>query len=94
MAADLMTKCEAKRPFIIDEKKVFKWVEVDVSQLSSGSQHGIRCAHCHGDVRVHKQQVKHGPADHVEHMSRQDSERCRGGHHFKGIHQLSQHPVE
>jgi hypothetical protein len=45
-------------------------------------------------VRVHKQKVGRGPEDHVEHRSRQDSERCRGGIYFKGTHQMSLMPVE
>lgn len=68
------------------------WGDVD-DEITSGVSHDIRCMHCHGSVRVHKRQVEHGPADHVEHRSRQDSERCRAGVHFQGAHQMSLNPV-
>lgn len=93
MSHDLMTKCEQKRPFKINDEKTWKWIEVDVSTLSSGEQTSVRCIHCHGRVRVHKQNVEHGPKDHVEHRTKQDSENCRGGHYFKGEHKMSHAPV-
>lgn len=93
MPHDLMTKCEQKRLFKLDGEKFWRWVEVDVSALQSGEQISIRCTHCHGRVRVHKQNVEHGPKDHVEHRSKQDSESCRGGHYFKGEHKMSLAPV-
>jgi hypothetical protein len=71
---DMMLKCERKAPFKINNEKVWRWVEVDVAALPSGEQPKIRCIHCHGQVRVHKRNVAHGPQDHVEHMSHQDSE--------------------
>ena len=94
MPRDLMRECEQKRPFIRDGKKVLEWLNVQVSSLESGGSRQIRCVYCHGAVRVHKQKVGHGPEDHVEHRSRQDSERCRGGIYFKGTHQMSLVPVE
>lgn len=89
----LMTRCEQKKLFIKNGKKLEEWVEVDVSGLSSGTNEDIRCKHCRGSVRVHVKKVPHGPADHVEHLSHQDSENCRGGVHFKGTHRLSLQPV-
>jgi len=93
MSHDLMTKCEQKRLFKINDEKIWKWVEVEVSALTSGEHNNIRCVHCHGRVRVHKQNVEHGPKDHVEHRVKRDSENCRGGHYFKGEHKMSQDPV-
>lgn len=94
MSRDEMTQCEQKKQFIIGDKRVWKWVPVPVSKLFDASPEHIRCAHCHGAVRVHKQQVENGPQDHVEHKSRQDSERCKGGHYFQGEHEISSQPVE
>ncbi len=94
MPHDLMNKCEAKRPFMRDGKKVREWTTVPVSNLESGGGPDIRCMHCHGAVRVHRQQVEHGPVDHVEHRSRQDSRGCMGGIYFEGVHHMSQNPVE
>lgn len=93
MPHDLMTVCQKRTLFKRDEAKVWEWVEVPVSRLCSGIQPGIRCAHCHGAVRVHKQQVEHGPCDHIEHVSHQDSVNCKGGHYFIGNHAMSLNPV-
>lgn len=93
MPHDMMLRCERKALFKVDSEKVWKWVEVEVSALPSGEQPNIRCIHCHGRVRVHKQNVENGPQDHVEHLSRQDSENCRGGHYFRGVHRMSLQPV-
>ncbi len=93
MPHDLMTRCEQKKQFMVDEKRVWKWVDVEVSKII-GTPHEIRCLHCHGAVRLHKQRVNHGPQDHVEHRSKQDSEHCPGGHYFKGGKpRLSTQPV-
>jgi hypothetical protein len=94
MPSDLMSKCEQKKMFKIEGKYIQKWVEVEVSRLPSGEQPDIRCLYCHGKVRVHRQQVEHGPRDHVEHRTRQDSENCKGGHYFNGDHKISLQPVE
>ena len=89
-----MYECEMKKLFMENGVKVWKWVVRPVSSLGSGGQPGIRCMHCHGAVRVHKQAVEHGPSDHVEHLLHDDSERCLAGHHFQGVHQMSGNPVE
>jgi len=94
MPHDLMKECQQKRLFIRNGKRVFDWVPVAVSSLESGNAQDIRCLYCYGQVQVHKQKAPHGPADHVEHRSRQDSERCKGGAYFKGTHQMSLMPVE
>lgn len=94
MSHSLMLKCEQKRVQIIAGKTSQRWVEVSASELPSGMQPDIRCIHCHGKVRVHRKHVEHGPRDHVEHVSRQDSENCRGGHHFKGKHRMSSQQVQ
>ena len=93
MPNDMMLKCERKALFKINNEKVWKWMESEVASLPSGENPEIRCIHCHGRVRAHKQKVAHGPQDHVEHVSRQDSEHCRGGHYFNGEHRMSLQPV-
>ena len=60
---------------------------------TSGEQPDVRCQHCHGAVRVHKQQVPHGPADHVEHVSSSDAAHCVGGDAYKPPHRMSATPV-
>ena len=93
---DSMTQCQQKRQFMLDaktDKRQWRWVVVDVSKALLMPQNGVRCMHCHGGVRMHKQRVPDGPQDHAEHLSRQDSENCRGGHYFKGTHHMSTQPV-
>ncbi len=87
-----MTKCDVKRLYKSNETKDMKWVQRPVAEVQEGER--VRCTHCHGKVRVHRQHVSHGPQDHVEHTSREDSENCRGGHHFKGTHKRSGHPID
>jgi len=96
MQEELMAICERKTQFknLDNGEKYLKWKEVPVTSLSSGEQPHIRCAHCHGRVTVHKQQVEHGQYDHVQHLSRKDSENCKGGSYFKGEHKMSLCPVE
>lgn len=94
MSSNLMVKCEQKRVENIDGKLRSSWVVVSASDLPSGEQPDIRCIHCYGKVRVHRKHVDHGPKDHVEHLQRQDSENCKGGHYFLGEHKMSLQPVE
>ncbi len=88
-----MLNCEQKRERVINDERIKIWEEVSAGELPSGKHPDIRCTHCHGAVRVHRKQADHGPIDHVEHLSRQDSENCRGGHYFSGEHRMSSEPV-
>lgn len=89
-----MYQCEQKKTFVENTSEYKqKWVVVEVSSLGGVDKKKIRCMHCHGRVRIHNQQVEHGPQDHVEHLSRQDSEGCQGGTYFKGEHRQSLEPV-
>ena len=94
MATGKMYECEVKRPFVRDGVRTLEWVMRPVKEITDGSQ--IRCMHCHGEVRIHRQRVAHGPRDHVEHRSGKDSEHCRGGSLFRGDdadHKGSNDPV-
>ena len=93
MPHDLSTQCEQKKQFMVGEKREWRWVQVAVSRAIGAAPEAIRCMHCHGAVRIHKQRVADGPQDHVEHRSRQDSENCRAGIYFKGKHSRSSQPV-
>jgi hypothetical protein len=94
MPHDRMIECQQRKHFLENERQVERWTVVPVSRLYGASSPDTRCMHCHGAVRVHKQKVEHGPRDHVEHRSRQDSEHCKGGHYFNGTHRLSTAPVQ
>lgn len=90
-----MTRCEQRKEFNIAGVSEWRWVEVKASRVAGVSRDQLRCMHCHGQVRLHRQQVEHGPEDHLEHRSRQDSQHCRGGHYFDGgEHRMSTQPVE
>lgn len=92
---DDMYECEVKKLFKLNGVNTWQWKAVPVTSLGGTPKDGgIRCRHCHGRVRVHKQGVAHGPADHVEHLRRADSESCLGGHYFMGTHRSSDDPVE
>jgi hypothetical protein len=91
MAHDLMYECDVQRQFQTAAGLEWRWKKEPVEFIADGNR--IRCTHCHGAVRVHRQRVAHGPADHVEHLSRADSTSCRGGHYFDGTHRMSSQPV-
>ena len=93
MPHERMTQCEQKKQLMLTDKREWRWIKVPV-YLVGTSYVAIRCMHCHGAVRIHKQKANDGPKDHVEHRSRQDSERCRSGIHFQGEHRLSLQPVQ
>lgn len=93
MPHDLMLRCEQRRRFKIDGQIELRWKEVPVSEVVAGAEGDVRCLHCHGAIRIHRQQVDHGPQDHAEHRRRADSQGCRGGHYFEGTHRISAFPV-
>ena len=84
-----MYSCEVERLLKRNGRRTCQWATVRVSSLGSAPKDGIRCRHCHGRVRVHKQRVAHGPADHVEHYRRRDSENCCGGYLPRGTFETS-----
>jgi len=91
---DLMTECERRTLYVRHGERVREWKRVKVTELDpTVSSRDIRCAHCHGRVRLHKQQVENGPQDHVEHYSRDDSEGCPGGIYYQGTSRTSANPV-
>ena len=93
MAHDLMTRCEQRRQYKLNGLYELRWKEISVPEILEAPTRNIRCAYCHGSIRVHRRQVEHGPQDHAEHRSRADSEGCRGGHYFQGEHRMSVKPV-
>ena len=92
MPHDLMTQCEHWKQYKVGASYEWRWKEVAVSEIVGIPSAKVRCVHCHGAVRLHKQ-VADGSQDHVEHRSKQDSEGCPGGHHFLGEPRMSSKPV-
>ena len=94
---DEIYECEVRRLFIRNGEKVRDWKRVPVEQALADKPSGVRCAFCHGKVRLNGRHVKHGPRPHAEHYSRQDSEYCPAGHYFKQSRgrepRLSDNPV-
>lgn len=89
----LSTVCEQKKPFLVDDKRIEKWVKMEVAKIIDESK-PVRCAHCYGKVRIHRQRKESGTQDHVEHYKRSDSENCIAGHYYKGGgHKMSSKPV-
>ena len=90
--------CEVKRLFVRGGNKVWDWKIVNVADAIRDGDTVVRCKDCHGAVSVHGRHVAHGPAPHVEHLSRQDSEYCPAGMYFRQhpdrVPRLSAKPVE
>ena len=90
-----MDRCEVVTLYKVDGKREYRWTIKPVASVppKSANQPAIRCMHCHGRVKVHKQKSETGLPDHVDHMARRDSEGCRAGTHFVGVHKISEEPV-
>lgn len=96
MPNDLMLRCEQRKEYKVKDGYEWRWKEVAVSEAVGAQPTDIRCKYCYGAMQIHRQQVEHGPRDHVEHRLRQDSESCCAGFHFKGgpeDHKMSTQPV-
>lgn len=90
--------CQVKKLFVRDGEKVWDWVIADVADAIRDEATQFRCKDCFGAVRLHGKHVEHGPAPHVEHQSRQDSEYCPAGMYFRRhpgrVPRLSSMPVK
>lgn len=94
MPKGLMTRCEEKRLFKIEDKKVWRWVEIPVADISGDGTSTIRCMHCHGAIKLHTSKAKTAGEGQVVHRARVDSDHCKGGHEFQGSQTRSSKPVE
>ena len=86
-------RCDVHALFIegVPPKRVRRWLERDAQDVQPGQT--IRCYRCHGAARMHRNRVVHGPADHVEHRRKVDSQFCELGYYFSGEHRMSDRPV-
>ena len=98
LSAEKIYRCEVKKLFLRNGQKTLEWVEVAVADAIRDAAIEYRCKDCQGAVKLHGKHVLHGPAPHVEHRSRQDSEYCPAGIHFRRnpgrVPRLSMMPVQ
>jgi hypothetical protein len=78
-----MYEYEVKKLFMRAGGKRLGWVIATVADAIRDGATEYRCKDCHGAVKLHGKHVQHGPAPHVEHKSRQDSEYCPAGMYFR-----------
>ena len=87
MAAERETKlyeCEVKRRRLKDGGGYEPfWKTKNVADALSDADTEFRCKDCGGEVKLFRTHKVGGPAPHAEHKSRQDSEYCPTGMHFK-----------
>ena len=81
--ADKIYHCEVKKLFRREGQNVTEWVSMSVQDALRDGVMQFRCKDCGGAVKLHGKHVTHGPAPHVEHRSRQDSEYCPAGFYFR-----------
>ena len=98
MAVEKIYSCEVKKLFLRNGEKVWDWVIAVVADAIRDGATLFRCKDCQGAVKPHGKHVEHGPAPHIEHRSRQDSEYCPAGMYFRGhpgrVPKLSNMPVK
>jgi hypothetical protein len=81
--AERIYECEVKKLFLRAGAKQWEWKAVAVADAIRDGATEFRCKDCHGAIRLHGKHVQNGPAPHVEHKSRQDSEYCPAGMYFR-----------
>jgi hypothetical protein len=90
-----MTLCEVEIPFKRNNVKTWEWSPRSIASITSfPPKRGIRCAFCHGSVKVVKRKSAEGPTHHLAHISAHDVERCTRGEDVAGrTHKMSAQPV-
>jgi hypothetical protein len=76
-------ECEVKRLFKIGDLKERRWMTKAVAEALIDGDTEFRCKDCHGAVKLFNKNVVHGPSPHAEHKTKQDSEYCPSGMHFR-----------
>jgi hypothetical protein len=93
MPANVMTRCETKRLYKVNGVKESRWVEVAVADLAGEAEREIRCAHCHGAVKIFPGRADRGTESHVKHRAKVDTDNCQGGRGPQGASGTSSRPV-
>jgi cytochrome c2 len=79
MPDESMTRCETKRLYKTDAGKEWRWIEIAVADIPSGAENLIRCTHCHGAIKLHKEKGETGPPHLAKHKARADADNCKNG---------------
>ena len=85
MEKEKLYECEVRRRRLHPPMNGYEWFW-KVRSVQDAVEDGdtdYRCKDCHGAVKIHKRKLPHGPASHVEHKSRADSEYCVAGMYFR-----------
>ena len=97
-AKESMYSCEAKKQFMRSGTKRWEWVPMQVDAAVRDEVTQFRCKDCHGSVKLFVRRVPNGPAPHIQHKLREDSEYCPSGIYFQQNPdrepRLSEKPVE
>jgi hypothetical protein len=77
-------ECEVKRRRRT-ESGTFQpfWKLKSVQEAVEDEDTEFRCKDCHGRVKLFRKRLPAGPASHVEHLMKEDSEYCPGGMYFR-----------
>ena len=81
---ELFYECEVKRRRLNMQGPgyVWFWKGRAVQDALDDADSDFRCKDCHGAVKLFRKRAANGPASHVEHLHREDSEYCSSGMHF------------
>lgn len=84
-AEEKLYECEVKRRRLRASGSGYEpfWKLKLVADALIDGDTEFRCKDCHGSVKLHKRHVANGPAPHVEHKVRLDSEYCPAGMYFR-----------
>ena len=93
-------ECEVKRRRRTTTSNGYEafWKVKSVQEALDDNDTEFRCKDCHGAVKLFKKRVANGPASHVEHIHKPDSEYCPAGMYFRAATdgrepRLSESPV-
>ena len=83
--SEKLYECEVKRRRVRANGPGYEpfWKVKSVKEAVIDGDTEYRCKDCHGPVKLHKRSVPNGPAPHVQHKLRSDSEHCVAGVYFQ-----------
>jgi hypothetical protein len=77
-------ECEVKRRRRTESGTLQSfWKLKSVQEAVEDEDKEFRCKDCHGRVKLHRRRLPNGPASHVAHLTKEDSEYCVAGLLFR-----------